>query len=111
MYGMTPSAKIDSCNIAPPEKRFTRPMKFSEALSIKEPRHCCTDLIVDAWGRNERTNTINDDDTKSEEDLVPQLLGFKAWINVLTGIPFRCARPAHRSKQTLTVEYSVRGLP
>ena len=35
------------------------------------------DLIVDAWGRNERTNTINDDDTKSEEDLVPQLLGFQ----------------------------------
>ena len=39
MYGMTPSAKIDSCSIAPPEKRFTRPMKFSEALSI-EPTHC-----------------------------------------------------------------------
>ena len=39
MYGITPSAKIDSCNIAPPEKRFTRPMKFSEVLFI-EPRHC-----------------------------------------------------------------------
>ena len=47
-------------------------MKFSEALSA-----LLNDLIVDAWGRNERTNTINDDDTKSEEDLVPQLLGFQ----------------------------------
>ena len=43
MYGMTPSAKIDSCNIAPPEKRFTRPMKFSEVLFI-EPTHCWTTL-------------------------------------------------------------------
>ena len=43
MYGMTPSAKIDSCSIAPPEKRFTRPMKFSEALFI-EPTHCWTTL-------------------------------------------------------------------
>ena len=38
MYGMTPSAKIDSCSIAPPEKRFTRLMKFSEVLFI-EPTH------------------------------------------------------------------------
>ena len=41
MYGMTPSAKMDSCNIAPPEKRFTRPMKFSDVLLIL-PTHCCT---------------------------------------------------------------------
>lgn len=34
-------------------------------------------LVVDTWGRNERANTINDDDAKSEEDLVPQLLGFQ----------------------------------
>ena len=35
MYGMTPSAKIDSWSMAPPEKRFTSPMKFSwEALPM-----------------------------------------------------------------------------
>ena len=35
MYGMTPSAKMDSWSMAPPEKRFTRPMKFSwEALPM-----------------------------------------------------------------------------
>ena len=76
MYGITPSAKIDSCNIAPPEKRFTRPMKFFGG-AVHRTEALLNDLIVDAWGRNERTNTINDDDTKSEEDLVPQLLGFQ----------------------------------
>ena len=43
MYGMTRSAKIDSCSIAPPEKRFTRLMKFSEVLFI-EPTHSWTTL-------------------------------------------------------------------
>ena len=34
MYGMTPNAKMDSCSIAPPENRFTSPMKFSALLVV-----------------------------------------------------------------------------
>ena len=41
MYGITPSAKIDSCSMAPPENRFTRPMKFSEL-----PLICVTQLLT-----------------------------------------------------------------
>jgi hypothetical protein len=40
MYGMIPSAKIDSCSSAPPLKRLTRP---SSPLPLSAPlMHCCT---------------------------------------------------------------------
>ena len=40
MYGMIPSAKIDSCSSAPPLNRFTRP---SRPLLLSAPSmHCCT---------------------------------------------------------------------
>ncbi len=41
MYGMIPSAKIDSCSKAPPLKRFTRPRTPEELAS---GRQACTAL-------------------------------------------------------------------
>ena len=40
MYGMTPSAKIDSCSRAPPEKRLTSPSRPS--VPALAARHCST---------------------------------------------------------------------
>ena len=53
MYGMTPNAKIDSWSMAPPEKRFTRPMKFSEG-AVHLGHALVDDVVIDARvGMNE----------------------------------------------------------
>ena len=67
MYGMTPSAKIDSCSSAPPENRLT-----SDSSPSVPPTRCEAGLHVgevDEGGRDVRAEPVQGDDRQSECDL------------------------------------------
>ena len=67
MYGMTPSAKIDSCSSAPPEKRLTSDSRPSVPALCREALLHVRE--VDERRRDVRTETVDGDDRQGECDL------------------------------------------
>ena len=59
MYGMTPSAKMDSWSMAPPEKRFTESDEVLLGGAADSGHALVHHVVVHARGRNERTDAVD----------------------------------------------------
>ena len=72
MYGMMPSAKTDICVNAPPEKRFSRPMKPESSAWSANVRM--------RWSRSTpgtgicRAESVDGEDEQGEQDLVAKIV-------------------------------------
>ncbi len=70
MYGMIPSAKIDSCRSAPPLNRLTRP---STPEALADGQTLLHRDVVDTGDRDERAQPEDRHDGDGEQQLVAQV--------------------------------------
>ena len=70
MYGMIPSAKIDSCRSAPPLNRL---ISAIEAVTLDRRQAALHRWVVDARRGNEGTDPVDRDHAEREEHLGAQV--------------------------------------
>lgn len=77
MYGMTPSAKIDSWEHGATREEVHQSDEVLLGGAADGGHALVHHVVVHARGRNERTDAVDDDDEQDEENLLPQLFGFQ----------------------------------